>query len=143
MPFEATLFEFTKTSLVKLADVILLFSHAFHLSSNLAIERQPLATFLTLGYPQMQRLHQINLFLPVELLLTWPFSFIGSRPAVSGFRCFSLARIITGEGKLQLKVTIPVIVHFTLQTLNAKHLGFHWKLASTRPLKWSIPWNPL
>ena len=40
------------------------------------------------------------------------------------------------------KPTIPVTVHFTLPTLNAKHVGFSWKLASTRPLKRSIPWNP-
>ena len=41
------------------------------------------------------------------------------------------------------KPTFPVTVRFTLPTLNAKHVGCSRKLASTRPLKRSIPWNPL
>ena len=71
MPSVAPLLEFTKASLVKLAYGIFLFSHVFHLSSKYVIDRQALLVLVTIGYPQKQRLHQVNRVLSVELLFYW------------------------------------------------------------------------
>ena len=66
MPLLAILLELAKTLLVKLADIILIFSHIFLLVSELAIDWKTLGSTNS-WYPHMQRSHQLNLGLPVKL----------------------------------------------------------------------------